>query len=613
LVLLAWLAPAAPADLSLLAFPLKPDPQADITQEDTFDREQVFLVVLQHFATVTDYDPDHVWIKQAFMSGLLDAEDLHYNRMTPPLALKYLKALSYDPQTRQDAAFWGTHTRTDDGVEALELTLVDLQTQLTHTGLIENTDDMLNELAAVFIVETIEQMRAEGDEVGSSVDGDVTPPPGETGPAGPPPGGESAPPPADPGAETDPPTNEGTDVDDPGDVEGSEADRAAAQEGWALIAQAQELSAINQYEQALEVLRPFESLGVTDPEVLFLFHSDRGQYWMKVGNEAAAREDLEKALEYASPDAQETLRRQIAQLDRTQMYGEELDGGKWDVHPTAAIENHLAHSNPRDLEARWALVERYSSLQPQPDWRSTLKHLEALSLYLPNHPDVMRETARCYIGLGRADEAAASLEQWRDVMPHSFGLDASLLYADALVAAGRADEAIGVFWEAIQDAERIPRLDDDQYATLFQAAEAYLTANMPPLAEAVEKSLELFSQGERGVGYTREELRTRITDARPMLSRLLEVLEKIRPTPLYEEWRPHMISGLLLLQQAVAETVYSLDANDRQAGNRAFEAWGLAMDSFQAAVDAAESAAAAAEAAEGAEEGEASPDAVIGL
>ncbi len=609
---------AANAELRFLAFPLVNDQEAGVTAEDTFARQQVFLVVLQHFAAITDYDPEEIWVRQAFMSGLLTTEDLHYSRMSAPLALKFLQALSYDPATRHDAAFWGTHTRNADDEDALTLTVVDLQTSKMHSDTITDTDGMLNELASVFLIETVEQMR-EGESVGSDAGTEAPPvinpgsPPTDPGagavdpPAGPP----GDPPVGDPGEEPPAVGPEGGSAP-PSLESGSPAERAAAREGWALIAQAQDLSSINQYEQALEVLRPFESLGVTDPQVLFRFYSDRGQYWLKVDDQIAARADLERAMEYAGPDAQETISHQIAQLERTQIYSETLDGGKWDVYPTAAIEEHLMRSNPRATDARWALVKRYMGLQPRPDWRAALKHLEALSLYLPNHPQVMREMARCYIGLDSPEEAVRRLEQWRSVMPHSFDMSASLLLADALVASRRADEAVGIFWDAIQGLERMPRLTDEQYASLFRASEAYLATHMPSLADAVQKSLELFSKGESGLGVTREELRTRVTDARPLINRLFEVLDAIRPAEPYVGWRPRILSGLLLLQQAMAETVYALDASDRAAGARAFEAWGLAMDEFEAAVEAARSATDARRAGETPAEST-SPGAVIGL
>lgn len=271
-------------------------------------------------------------------------------------------------------------------------------------------------------------------------------------------------------------------------------------------------------------------------------------------------------------------------------------------------------SNPRATDARWALVQRYMNLQPQPDWRAALRHLQALALHLPNHPQVMRETARCYIGLGQPEEAVKSLEQWRDVMPQSFDLDAGLLLADALVASRRAEEAIDVFWGAIQGAERVPRLTEAQYGSLFRATEAYLAMHMPPLAEAVQRSLEILSKGETRVGVTREELRAQVTGARPKILRLLDVLEAFKAPAPYTEWRPRIVSGLLLLQQAVAETVYALDASDRSAGSRALEAWGLAMDEFEAAVEIARSATAPRSSAESRAGGAStSADAVIGL
>jgi len=565
----------------MLVFPIRGDAQAGTTDDEAFTQTQYLSGKLQAAFQVLDYDPDDIWIKQAYLLGLLTNADLHFTDMAPALAYKILDALAQNVNAKQEVAMWGYYTKVDD-VDALRLTVVDLRSKRYVEQTIDASEGNLYDKAVNWAAEAIDQMRS--GKIGSTeqpTSDNHTPPPG----------GES------PGDGGTTPPGPGTNL----------TPDEATKKAWALMTQAESLSLQKLWADAISSVLEAEALGVPDPALQYEIANALYQYYEQSGDAENALRWVVIAGERAPEDKKDLLRRQEERLRQLAPLGKD----DWPTAHTdwtiATLEGWLT-AHAADNETRRTLITKYMELQPAPNWQIALKHLDLLLERAPRVPSALLRQATCLLRLGRSKEAISTLTGWRDGWPSSFGQDGLLLLAEAEAAAGSPAEAVNDLVAAVAGVDVPLSLDEQRYLVLVNVIESVLEAHLSELATALSDTRKLLSDSEPGVGRPREDVRSALSDVSPQLGDIQKLLDSVLPLEGLAKWQEHMTRGIELMRQALAEAVYALDSGDSRACARAVQTWNLSTSELQAAVDARNDYAPTKE-----KPADTTPDRVIGL
>jgi len=570
----------ANARMRMLVFPIKADAGAGTTEDEAFTQTQLLTANLQAGFVVHDFDPDDIWIKQAYLLGLLTSADLHFTEMTPELAYKMLGALAQNLDAKQDVALWGVYTKVDD-VDALRLTIIDLRCTRYIEQTIDASAGNIYEKAVAWAVEAIDKLRS----------GDIGSAPGAPGDGGTHPDGvgtTSGPGPTPPA---------------PGGLSPEEANS----KGWELITQAENLDLHKLFPDAISSSLEAESLNPTDEALRAEIANTLYQVYEHSGDMENALKWVVIAGERASDDKKEILSRQEAHLRQLVEFGR----GGWDTPRSdltiAALEDWLRlHSAETGM--RRTLITKYMELQPTPNWQMAEKHLELLLDRTPRVPQARLRLATCQLRLGRPKDAVSTLTEWRNGWPSSFDQDGMLLMAEAKAANGQPAEAIAELVATVSGDDVPLSLGEQRYLVLVSAIESVLRAHLPGLVAALGDARTILAQGEPAAGRPREDVRAALSDVSPQFSDLQKLLDAVLPLEGLAKWQEHMTRAIELMRQALAEAVYALDAGDSRACTRSIGTWGLASAEVDAAVEARQDYAPTNEKPE-----DSTPDRVIGL
>lgn len=551
------------AKLQVMTFVFRGDADQGTTDDDAFVIHQYYLVALQETCTVTDYDPEQIWVFHAFQTGALKKDDLIRagETVTPERVLRILEAVSAATNVRLDAATFGVYTKSD-GVDAIRLTVIDRVTHLMYTETVDNSQGDLYGRAAVLVPKTIERMRAAAGGSGfEAVGSTATAAPGEQ-----------------------PPTVPDAPNTEPGAAPGPLlAPDEARRRAFEHLAQAEQLALAGDYEGAIAELTLAEQLNTPDIRVRFEIYNCRADYrYMREDLEGALR-DLDSATQYATDEGKALLegkrKRWVigGSIDRATLREKEA----WTVRK---LRDWL-RVHPDDKEARFALARQYMALQPEPEWGLALEQLEWLRVYLPREPTVLEALALCHLRLKQPAKAAEVLVRWREEIGASFTRSAALLLAEAREAQGDPAAALDdLAWVAGQSEEPV-QLAEDEYLLLVKSVEHVLTQQVNKIVAVLQDAGTLLTHGEGSVGRARESIRADASAAGPALAKVAKVLTAVQPLESWTRWHDHVLLCTQFLRQCQAEALVALDATDQRAWQRAVEAFNMAKEEGLAAVD----------------------------